>query len=60
MAEALKDALGVEAELISGDRGEFTVRVNGAIVAGKTMDEFPSQEECVRAVQQQLTTEERP
>ena len=54
MAETLKVELGIEAELISGERGEFTVRVNGTIVTGKTSDEFPSPNDCVSAVRQQL------
>jgi hypothetical protein len=56
VAETLKEELGLEAELISGARGEFTVRVGGEVVIGKTADEFPSPSDCVNAVREHLNT----
>ena len=50
MAAHLKDTLGVKTELIPGQRGVFTVSVAGAIVAKKTLDGFPTPEECEEAV----------
>lgn len=54
MAAELKSRLGVEAHLIEGDRGEFTVWVDQARVAAKKGDDFPSEEEVVGAVQASL------
>ncbi|HMV69364.1 MAG TPA: hypothetical protein PKA64_21155 [Myxococcota bacterium] len=51
MAELLRERLGVEARLVPGARGEFTVRVGDEIVARKTLDGFPDPEACVAAVQ---------
>ena len=50
MAAALQSALGVEADLIQGDRGEFTVWVNSQRVATKHNGEFPDEKEVVDAV----------
>ena len=50
MAADLKRGLGVDATLIEGDRGEFTVWVDQKRVAGKNGDEFPDGEEVVAAV----------
>ena len=50
MAEELKRELGVDATLIPGDRGEFTVWVGPTKVAEKHDGEFPTEEESVRAV----------
>lgn len=50
MAAALKDAIGIEAELIEGSRGEFTVWVGDQIVARKGATGFPSEDEAVIAV----------
>ncbi len=54
MAEALKEELNVNVALISGKRGEFTVRVGPAIVIDKTDDDFPSPTDCVEAVRNHL------
>ena len=50
MAEVLKAELHIEAELLPGDRGIFEVAVDGAVVARKTIDGFPSPEQVVEAV----------
>lgn len=55
MAEELKRELGLDAELIPGDRGEFTVWVDRRQVASKHHDgEFPSGDEAVQAVRAAL------
>ena len=50
MAEVIQQALGVESTLISGAKGEFTVRVDGRTVAQKSGDDFPSPERCLEQV----------
>jgi hypothetical protein len=50
VAEELKRELGVDATLIPGDRGEFTVWVGPTKVAEKHDGEFPTEAEAVRAV----------
>lgn len=54
MADELKRTLGVDAELIPGDRGEFTVWVDRKLVASKQGDEFPGEAEAVAAVRAAL------
>ncbi len=54
MADALREALGVEATLIPGSRGIFEVAVDGQVVAKKTLDGFPEPEACVEAVRAAL------
>jgi len=34
-----------------GRRGEFTVWVDGLVVASKTSDDFPTEAQCLSAVQ---------
>lgn len=46
----MKSKLGLDAALIEGDRGEFTVWVDQKRVASKNGDEFPDGEEVVAAV----------
>jgi hypothetical protein len=46
-----KDA-GVEVQVLDGARGEFTVRVDGRVVAQKT-DSLPSPQDVVAAVKMQ-------
>ena len=50
MAEELKRELGVDAGLVPGDRGEFTVWVGRTKVAEKHDHDFPTEDEAVRAV----------
>jgi predicted Rdx family selenoprotein len=52
--DVLREELGVEATLIRGHGGIFTVAVDGAVVARKTWDGFPDEEAIVRAVQKAL------
>ncbi len=46
----LREELGLEATLVKGQGGIFTVAVNGTIVARKTWSGFPDEAEIVRAV----------
>jgi hypothetical protein len=50
VAAAIEGALGVPVGIEPGDRGEFSVWVGEARVARKTLDGFPSVEDCVAAV----------
>ena len=54
MAELIKRKLGVEPELIEGDRGEFSVWVGDQLVAKKGWVRFPSDQKVLSAVQQAL------
>ena len=46
----MKKTLGVEATLVEGDRGEFTIWVDQKRVLSKNGDAFPSDEAVVAAV----------
>lgn len=50
MAEALKKELGVDAELMVGGIGEFSVQVDGRTVAAKKWFFFPRVDKVVAAV----------
>ncbi len=54
MAELIKRELGVETELIEGDRGEFTVWVGDELVAKKGLIMFPKDQKVLSAVRQAL------
>lgn len=54
MADAIKDVTGESSELISGDKGEFTIWVDDGKVADKIDGEFPEDVDCVRAVEAAL------
>ena len=54
MADRLREELSIEAELVRGRGGVFVVSVNGACVARKTYEGFPSPEEVVEAVRAAL------
>ena len=49
MAAALKKEQGFQVDLVDGDRGEFTVSVDGKVVAQKGQS-LPSVEDVVDAV----------
>ena len=49
MAASLKKEPGVDVEVVNGDRGEFTVSVDGRTVAEKG-DNLPSADEVLAAV----------
>lgn len=50
MVDTLREELGLEARLIMGRGGIFEVRVDDQVVAKKTFDGFPSEDDIVRAV----------
>jgi hypothetical protein len=54
VAASLSEALGVEAEVMVGDRGEFSVVVDGKIVAKRNFLGPPSPRRAVRAVRKAL------
>jgi hypothetical protein len=54
VADVLKRELGVDAELIKGDPGEFTVWVGDQQVAKKGWLGFPSEQKVVDAVRQAM------
>jgi hypothetical protein len=56
VAAKIKSELGVEAELIEGDRGEFTVWVGERQVARKGWLRFPSDAKVLAAVREALLT----
>ena len=54
MAALIKNATGIEPEVVEGARGEFTVWVGDNRVAQKTGDGFPTDEEALAAVQRTI------
>jgi hypothetical protein len=50
VADALRKEPGLKVDMEDGNRGEFTVLVDGRVVAGKQGDDFPPVEEVVAAV----------
>ncbi len=54
MADEIKAALNIDVALVSGAKGEFTVRVDGQVVAQKSQDDFPTPEHCLEQVQAAL------
>jgi selT/selW/selH-like putative selenoprotein len=53
-AEALHDALGIEAVLVRGHSGRFEVEVDGVVVLSKGRSGFPSARDVVEAVARSL------
>jgi hypothetical protein len=56
VAELLEKQLGIKAETVPGDRGEFTIRVGGKVVAQKGLFLFPSNKKVVEAVRRELNS----
>lgn len=54
MAAEITRQTGMPVDLVSGARGELSVRVGQNIVAEKTATGFPSPEACAAAVQRAL------
>ncbi len=52
MADALKKEPGFQVELVEGQKGEFTVSVDGREVARKKGDSLPDVQEVLSAVRQ--------
>jgi hypothetical protein len=59
VADALRKEPGVEVELVDGNRGEFTVLVDGQQVAKKGLIFKPSVEQVVKAVREAAPAEAR-
>jgi hypothetical protein len=55
VAELLKRELGVEPELVEGDRGEFTIWVGDRQVAKKGWIRFPPDQKVLAAVREALS-----
>lgn len=53
-AASIKENLGIEAELVEGKRGEFTIWVDDKMVAEKGWIRFPSDEKIIEGVKQAL------
>jgi hypothetical protein len=54
VAALIKRELGVQPELVEGDRGEFTVWVGDQVVAKKGWVRFPPDQKVLAAVRQAL------
>ncbi len=54
MAAELKKAIGVDAQLLRGGSGEFTVWLDDQLVAEKKLGTFPSPESVVDAIRAKL------
>ena len=54
MAAVLKKDIGADAEVVEGNRGEFTVWVGEERVAGKDAMGFPSEPDVLAAVRKAL------
>jgi len=54
VAALLKEKAGVDTDLVVGGRGEFTVWVNGKVVARKDSNGFPEDEQILAAVQKAM------
>lgn len=54
MAEIIKQQFGLETDLEPGNRGEFTVWVDGKVVSEKIGDIFPEDAEITAAVSSAL------
>lgn len=51
MAAAIKDAKGIDAELIEGSKGIFDVKVDDKLIYSKyDTDRFPTNEEIIEAL----------
>ena len=55
-AAAIKKELGVDAETVVGELGEFSVLVNGQKVIGKGLLMLPSEKKIVAAVRKGLSS----
>jgi hypothetical protein len=51
VADVIKEATGIEPELVVGGRGEFTVWVGSKLVSQKGPNGFPSETDVLKAVQ---------
>lgn len=56
MAALIKDKLGLDTDLESGNRGEFTVWVDGVKLAEKSRTGFPAESAIVETVRAAIAT----
>ena len=54
MAALIKDKLGLDTDLESGNRGEFTVWVDGVKVAEKSRTGFPAESAVIEIVRRAI------
>jgi hypothetical protein len=54
VAAVLKKEIGIDSELVEGQRGEFTVWVGEELVAQKDALGFPSEDDVLAAVRKTL------
>jgi hypothetical protein len=54
VADAIEKDLGVKTDLVYGNRGEFSVLVNGDLVAKKGLFLFPPVKKVIAAVKDKL------
>jgi hypothetical protein len=58
VAALIAEATGVTPDVVAGGRGEFTVWVDGALVAEKSRRGFPSDDAVLEAVRKGLSAGE--
>ena len=56
MAALIKDNLGLDTDLESGNRGEFTVWVDGVKIAEKSRTGFPAESAVVETVRHAIAS----
>jgi hypothetical protein len=56
VAELIKRELGIQPELVEGDRGEFSVWVDRQMVAKKRWMIFPSDKKVLTSVRHAITS----
>ncbi len=56
MAAYITEQLDIAVAITPGNRGEFTVWVDGEVVAEKTTADFPTEDQCLAAVRDALTS----
>ena len=54
MAALIKDATGVEADVVEGARSEFSIRLGDRVLAEKSRSGFPADPDIIAAVRQAL------
>jgi hypothetical protein len=59
VADTLRKEPGIEVEVVDGNRGEFSVLVDGQVVAKKGLIFKPSVEQVLQAVREATPTEAR-
>jgi len=56
VAAYITEQLDIAVAITPGNRGEFTVWVDGEVVAEKTTADFPTEDQCLAAVRDALTS----